>query len=257
MKFKSTNLLKEESEFRLDGEGSMVPVYSGQGIYNPRNEMGTFAAKHNSGAAFKPSKADDQYELDRIVNMIYNYLGGSHWDPRHALYQLRSRLNHLGFDFKFDRNETLQPGRLSFKMSKYGEKFGTTPTTDLTKDGFDRGTDYINIILSMDLIQDQQKNFYFQNINLSPEGAAVMEQPELTKESFYHFMNNDEDFNTNVFKPIMINLMEKEQAGTLTENEIYSRFEFIIERISKRCDIILSEESKNYLTNEMIYDIFQ
>jgi hypothetical protein len=257
MKFKATNLLKEESEFRLDGEGSMVPVYTGRGIYNPKNEMGTFAAKHTSGASFRPTKSEDQFELDRIVNMIYNYLGGSHWEPRQALYQLRSRINHLGFDFKFDRNETLLPGKLTFRLMKYGEKFGTTPTTDLTKDGFDRGADYMNIVLTMDLVQDEQKNFYFQNIQLKPEGAAQMEQPKLTKESFYYFIENDEDFNSNVFNPIMINLTEKAESGTLTENEVYSRFEFIIERISKRCDIVLSEESKNYLISEMISDIFE
>lgn len=258
MKFKAKQLLREESEFRLDGEGSMVPVYSGKGIYNPRNEMGTFATKHQNGASFKATKSDDQFELDRIVNMIYNYLGGSHYDPRQALYQLRSRLNHMGFDFVFDRNAQLLPGKLSFSLMKYGEKFGTTPTTDLMKQGFDRGADYMNIVLTMDLVQDKAKNFYFENINLAPEGAAPMqEKPELTKESFYYFMENDEDFNTNVFNPIMTNINEKAEAGILSEQELVSRLEFIIERIAKRCDIIISESSKEYLVSEMINDLFE
>jgi hypothetical protein len=242
-----------------DAEG--IRAYTGRGITDP-TKQGSFGTVHQNRADFKPSKNIQSQELDQIHSMIYTYLSGVHEDPRQALYGLKVRLNHLGLDFEFNRNVPLPVGPVTLKLTRYGEKFGTTPTTNLMQDGFDRGQDYTNISLQMNLMQDQSKRFYFDGINLVPDSTmrvTVMTpvNQKMTAESVFNFMASDEDFSENVLKPIALNLYEKMENNQITEEEFDKKVNFVVERASKRLGVEFSQEDKTILAEGLAKQILE
>jgi hypothetical protein len=76
--------------------------------------------------------------LHRINAFINHFFRKTTLNPQNEVAQLKSRLNHINLDFKFDNTKPLDPVS-NFKVTK-GEVFGVTPTTDLSV-GFDRGDD--------------------------------------------------------------------------------------------------------------------
>jgi len=76
--------------------------------------------------------------LHRINAFINHFFRKTTLNPQNEVAQLKSRLNHINLDFKFDNTKPLDPVA-NFKVTK-GEVFGVTPTTDLSV-GFDRGDD--------------------------------------------------------------------------------------------------------------------
>jgi hypothetical protein len=77
--------------------------------------------------------------LHRVNVFLKQFFKKSTLNPSYEISQLRARLNHMGLDFPFGANQPVNPIN-RFKVSR-SEVFGTTPTTDLTKDGFDTGDD--------------------------------------------------------------------------------------------------------------------
>lgn len=242
-------------------DAEKIPIFTGKGITDP-TKQGSFGTVHKNRADFKPSKNIQSQELDQIHSMIYTYLSGVHEDPRQALYGLKVRLNHIGLDFEFNRNVPLSVGPVTLKLTRYGEKFGTTPTTNLMQDGFDRGQDYTNISLQMNLMQDQSKRFYFDGINLVPDStirATVMTpvNQKMTAESVFNFMASDEDFSENVLKPIALNLYEKMENNQITEEEFDKKVNFVVERASKRLGVEFSQEDKTILAEGLAKQILE
>lgn len=264
MKFKNNTIIQEDATpdagyMGQISDAEVLPVYTGRGINDP-TKQGSFGTVHQNRAGFKPAKTIQSQELDQIHSMIYTYLSGVHEDPRQALYGLKVRLNHLGLDFEFNRNIALPVGPITFKLTRYGEKFGTTPTTNLMQDGFDRGQDYTNISLQMNLIQDASKRFYFDNINLVPDTTikvTVMTPvpSKMTAESVFNYMASDEDFCENVLKPVAINIYEKLENNQLSEKEFDRKVNFIIERVAKKLNMVFSDTDKTILAEGLAKQI--
>lgn len=59
----------------------------------------------------------------------------------------------MGLTVDFNNTTPLKVGQNQFKVKLFGDKFGVTPTTDLTKEPFDRGEDYPDMILNINVVQ--------------------------------------------------------------------------------------------------------
>lgn len=242
----------------------MMGVDTGKGIFDPRGSMGGFGTKYQNSATFTPNKSEAGTQLDAIGAMMYTYLGGLHSDPRHALYGLKVRLNHIGLDFEFNNTIPLVEGPVSFRLLKYGKKFGTTPTTDLLRNGFDTGEDYTDVDLSFTLGKDQSNRYYFSDIALHPAGKAAMATPPqkpthklMAAESFFAFISQDEDFNSKVFNPVLINLVEKLESDEFDQEDTKKKLEFVVERAAVRLGIELNESDTEILVDGMFKTLFE
>jgi hypothetical protein len=92
-------------------------------------------------------------QLARLNQFIQSFLSGSYVDPRPAIKELAARLHVMGLTVEFDNTTPLRIGKNQFKVKVFGDKFGVTPTTDLTKQPFDRGEDYPDMILEINVMQ--------------------------------------------------------------------------------------------------------
>lgn len=230
---------------------AMTNATSNPGIANPQNYAGAFGSLYQNQPNYKPVKTLDQEQVDQLQTAVFSYLSGEFIDPRQPLYNVKVKLNHLGLDFDITKNTTLNPGRLAFKLSRFGQKFGTTPTNDLSK-GFDKGTDYTDSLLTMDLVQSQAGKYYFRNIKIEQTGNTGMQA-----ENFYSLMAQHDYLAENVFKPIVLNLIEKAERNELTDKIIEQQLGFIIERATKHLNIMINEEDKNNLTKGLYKMIFE
>lgn len=234
--------------FESDSEVTPQPY---QGIADPKNSMGAFGTLHQNQAAFQPLKTIDQQQLDQLQASIFAYLSGEFLDPRQALYNVKVKLNHLGLDFDFNKNIEINPGRISLKLSRFGQKFGTTPTTDLSK-GFDTGTDYTDSVLSFDLTKSQSGKYYFRNISIGQQAGA-----NLQAEGFYSQIASNDELYEKIIKPILLNLMENAQNDTLTEEMLEKQLSFIVERSSKKLSLELNENDIKNLTMGLYKILFE
>ena len=111
--------------------------------------------------------------IHRLNAFIAKFLGGTYIDPEAAVNELRGRLNHAGLDFVFDGKKiSLHPGINSFPAKLYGEVFGTTPTTDLSK-GFDKGMDLPGLNLVIDVTYDETSCMYGMTGKLIPTPKSM------------------------------------------------------------------------------------
>jgi hypothetical protein len=138
-KFK--NLYKKLMEDYTEG-GSVFNGFMGYPARSADNDFGVFRIDHGDS-------------ISRINAFIHRFLIGSYIDPNAAIKELRSRLNHTGIDFSFDGNRVkLNPGINRFPIKYYGDVFGQTPTTDLSK-GFDHGENLPKGVLEIQCSYDQ------------------------------------------------------------------------------------------------------
>lgn len=244
------------------GDISDIETYyptNGKGFSDPRQSMGAFGSKYQNGAGFKPSKMDSPAQLDQLLSLVFTYLSGSHHDPRHVLYGLKVRLNHAGYDFDFNNKIPLVEGPVSFRLSKFGEKFGTTPTTDLTKEPFDRGADYTDASLNFTLAKDPSGSYYFKDLRLGQGSNQPMQNEipqQMTAESFYQYIATDEEFGEKVFNPILINLYEKMQKNELSNDDVLNKLSFVVERAAKRLNLDISGNDISVLAEGMNKQLF-
>ena len=244
MKFNAKQLIRETGD---DGDmPNILGIPPLTGTSNFGSGQSDPSIVHNQ-ADYKASKVIATQDLDHIQSSVFSYLAGEFLDPRQALYNVKSKLNHLGLDFVFNKGVALNVGSNVFRMSRFGEKFGTTPTNNLMV-GFDRGTDYTDVNLSFELSKGPSGNFTFRSIRLEQLGAAPM-QPKMQAENFFQLMANDEYISENILKPIYTNLADKVENNTLTELDKSQRLTFIIERTAKELNINLTENDVNVLAN--------
>lgn len=256
MKFNFKKLLVEENSgpdggyigYASDADSYIQTPY--KGISDPRQSTGAFGSVFQNKDGFKPIKALDSAQLDIIKSAIMSYLSGSFADPRQAIYNLKVKLNHLGLDFTFNKNNPIGEGAMSLQLSRYGEKFGTTPTTDLSK-GFDRGQDYTNVALSFTIRKEPSGQFCFENIGL---GNAV---PMTQNESILAAIASDEYLFEKVMKPVALNLLEKRDSQDLTEETATQQLQFVIERALRKLDVNLNESQKAELINTLSTILFE
>lgn len=243
MKFNLKQYLAEQSEyvgFSSDTDVAPTPLAPQpyQGIADPKHSMGALATVHQNQADFKVKKSMDQQQLDQLQTSVFAYLAGEFLDPRQALYNVKVKLNHMGLDFDFNKNIELKEGSNTFVLSRFGQKFGTTPTNNLMQ-GFDRGTDYTDSSLTFDLMKSQSGKYYFRNVKLE-QGSTQSVQAE----SVYAAIANDEYIFENIFKPIVLNLLEKAQNDSLDQDTFEKQVNFIVERSTKHLGIELNESEK-------------
>jgi hypothetical protein len=261
MKFNIKQILREENSgpdggfigYASDAEN--LGVYTGKGITDPRGSIGGFGTIYQNQANFKVQKAMQPNTMDQVQSGIFSYLAGSFSDPKQALYNLKVKLNHMGLDFDVNNTTQLNPGQNTFKLSYYGEKFGTTPTNDLMK-GFDRGQDYTDVILSFNLQKLQSGNYVFRDISLGYEGAAPSGE-QMQAENFYNFIASDEHICEKVFKPIALNLLEKADSNELDESVALRQLTFVIERAAKYLELELNEDTTNHLAVGLFKMLFE
>jgi hypothetical protein len=190
---------------------------------------------------------DDSSQINRIHSFANAHLNGDYLDPIQALKTLRAKINHAGLDFDFNNQTKLNIGRNSFQLNRYGEIFGTTPTTNLM-DGFDRGKDYVPLSLTFDLTKSSNGKFYFGDISITRTGLVDkidIETPSLKVQEKYDTTgdlliesshmgisllrkaNRDPNIKTKILEPLMKNVSKKGR----TAEERHQRIEFASKQI--------------------------
>ena len=134
-------------------------VFNGFADANPRR-----SARLDYGSS-QMGKGDS---ISRLNAFIHKFLMGSYLDVNAPVIELRSRLNHAGLDFPFDGTKIkLNPGINTFPLKLYGDVFGTTPTTDLSK-GFDRGNNLPNMIMQINCSYDEDSCMWYLSGKIKP-----------------------------------------------------------------------------------------
>jgi len=111
--------------------------------------------------------------ISRINAFIHKFLMGNYIDVNAPIIELRSRLNHAGLDFPFDGTRIkLTPGVNTFPLKLYGDVFGQTPTTDLSK-GFDRGDNLPNMVMQIDCKYDEESCMWNLSGKIKPGTGAT------------------------------------------------------------------------------------
>ena len=225
--------IQETGEY---GEGGSVI----NGFSDPVQRTGV-----NDKGIFYGAKNPEQ--LAKLNAFVNSFLGGSYIDPKEPLKELASRLSHIGYVLKIDNNTQLVAGQNSFPVQIFGEKFGVTATTDLSK-GFDHGEDYPTMTLTFNLTQTKN-GFVFVDAQLS--SAATTDQPSdvgseidntrptaqptaVPQQEGYNintmesFLLENETANAKILFPIESSLIRAKKNGTFTKEEALHRFEYAI-----------------------------
>ncbi len=90
--------------------------------------------------------------LQRINSYINHFFRKPTLNPQSDVAELKSRLNHMNLDFKFDNTKPLDP--VNHFVVSHGDVFGATPQTDLMVD-FDRGHDLPKYNLEIRVIKTE------------------------------------------------------------------------------------------------------
>jgi len=190
---------------------------------------------------------DDPDQLKRIQAFVNAYLGGSYIEPEAAINLLRSKLNHAGLDFDFNSKTKLSTGSHSFQLNRYGEIFGTTPTHDLLKNGFDKGKEYVPLTLSFTLTGTPTGKMYFTDIQITKSGLIdqaenntptpqveeqydesgemLMESKDMGLSVMNMIMKNPK-IKTKVIEPVFRSLVVMKGKKKLTHEEATTRLTF-------------------------------
>ena len=198
---------------------------------------------------------DDASQINRIHAFANNFLSGGYLEPDSALVLLRSKLNHAGLDFEFNRKSKLKEGLNTFQLNRYGEICGTTPTTNLLKDGFDRGFDYVPLQLSFNITRSPNGKAYFSDVQigamglvdvsnmvapLAPVEEEVYENGEVLVESkdmvgsITNMIMKNKEIKTKVLEPVFKSLMSMKRKKKLTKDETINRLKFAAKSSIKR-----------------------
>lgn len=131
----------------------------GGSIFNGFNDMMPRTAYSDFGV----HRIGEGDSVSRLNAFIHKFLGGTYIDPNGAIKELKTRLNMVGLDFDFDGSKVkLNPGQNVFPVKLYGDVFGQTPTTDLSK-GFDHGDDLPMLKLMINCNYDEETCMWSMN----------------------------------------------------------------------------------------------
>tara|TARA_R100000005_G_C4905517_1_gene145624 strand:- start:178 stop:678 length:501 start_codon:yes stop_codon:yes gene_type:complete len=104
-------------------------------------------------------RIEDKHQLGRINSFIEEFMSREFIDPKHAMSQLRHKLNLAGLDFEMDANKIgynrtpdIDEGTRDYKIERFGGEFGTKPDHDLStgfykSDGVSPFNDGVGMVL--------------------------------------------------------------------------------------------------------------
>lgn len=193
-KFKS--LIKNLQE---DGAQSF-----GGSVFNGFNEPTQRSALSDRGLHYAHKEAE---QLNRLNMVVSGYLEGRYVDPKEALKELSSRISVIGYTMNINNNTPLVLGINNIPIKVFGDKFGTTPTTDLTKEPFDTGADYPDLNLSF-MLSSTKRGYTFTDV--------YVESSECT--SCPGKIGQEED-NTNINTPIIATSVSQQNESYITEEK--------------------------------------
>lgn len=121
-------------------------------VFNGFSEPAPRSALSDRGLHYAYKEAE---QLKRVNGFVLSYLGSGtvYIDPKEVLKELFARLATIGYVLVINNNTPLVVGPNTLTIKVFGDKFGTTLTTDLTKEPFDTGVDYPDMNLSFILIE--------------------------------------------------------------------------------------------------------
>jgi len=238
-------------------------VFNGFSDPSPRSAI----SHQGSFYAFKNPE-----QLARLNSYIRSYLSGSYLNPKEALKELSAKLAAaVGIVVVFDNTKELKLGVNTLLVRVFGEKFGVTPTTDLTKQPFDKGEDYPDLTLRFNLMQ-QSDGFVFAEPKLIsqlctdcpkeigaeanqtgketqpdtlygtpeslPEETELFEENEKKKHKdparvVELFLLKNEDANKRILKPIYDALVSSHKKGKYKPDSAMKRFVYAVEAATR------------------------
>lgn len=230
--------------------------------------INTARSAHSDFGLFR----DDPDQLRRLQAFVNAYLGGSYIEPEAAINLLKSKLNHAGLDFDFNSKTKLSTGSHSFQLNRYGEIFGTTPTHDLLKNGFDKGKDYVPLTLTFNLTATPTGKMYFTDINItrsgildqsetsspSPQveesydesGEMLLESKDIGLSVMNMIMKNPK-IKSKVVEPVFRSLLVMKNKKKLTDEELNARLNFAAKSAIKKLSS-MGKISKNKIDDNLV-----
>jgi len=236
-------------------------VFSGFSETPPRSAL-------NDEGLFNAFKNKDQ--LSRVNNFINSFLSGSYLDPKEALKELSGKLLQAGLVLNFNNRTKLNIGTNIISIKVFGDKFGVTPDTDLTKEPFDTGSeDYPGMLFHFNLVQNSSGFVFVEPriIHQDEMQEDEMQEDEMQedeieedekniklvkeeKEKKYKdparvvelFLSTNEDGKKRILNPIYNSLSILKKKGKYTEEEALKRFSYAVES-GKRA---LSDSGKSF-----------
>jgi hypothetical protein len=229
--------------------------------------------------------------MSRINAFIHKFLAGEYMQEEAvaALIELKSRLNHAGLDLKFNMKTPLNPGQNVFPVKLFGDVFGTTPSTDLSK-GFNRGEDMPKLALVVNVEYNEGTCMYSMSgklSNMTPSSVqeAMVKEPEKkralsTKEkakkiskldesvnkineekdparSVMHYIMRNKDIKNKVLMPVYNHLHQKKKKGKLTLDDARKELYFVVNTAMRKMNsgdkkISLSQKEKSRVVTDLV-----
>ena len=214
----------------------------GGSVFNGFSDPAPRSALNDKGLhyAFK-----DPEQLARLNAFVNSFLGGTYLDPKEALKELAGRIGQLGLSMRFDNNVKLATGYNQIPLAVFGEKFGVTPTTDLSQ-GFDTGADYPDMALCFTLLQTKP-GYVFTDAHVKsqlstdcPEevgteidnthsvGMIPQNEETILVDGIQSFLEENVEINTKIMIPIYESLEKSINRNEYSKEKAVTRFVYAI-----------------------------
>ena len=250
----------------------------GGSVFNGFSDPAPRSALSDKGLhyAFK-----DPEQLARLNAFANSFLGGTYLDPKEPLKELAGRIGQLGLSMKFNNNVKLAVGENHIPLAVFGDKFGVTPTTDLSQ-GFDTGEDYPDMLLCFTLLQTKT-GYVFTDIYVKSQICTDCPQevgsehdnthaPTLTIQAIPQnesYITEEKDTarvvelflsksaGKSILQPIYQSLKSLKKRGKYTKEIASKRFHYAVtsavRRLSSKDNIVsLNDEQKNRAANRLL-----
>ncbi len=250
----------------------------GGSVFNGFSDPAPRSALSDKGLhyAFK-----DPEQLARLNAFANSFLGGTYLDPKEPLKELAGRIGQLGLSMKFNNNVKLAVGENHIPLAVFGDKFGVTPTTDLSQ-GFDTGEDYPDMLLCFTLLQTKT-GYVFTDIYVKSQICTDCPQevgsehdnthaPTLTIQAVPQnesYITEEKDTarvvelflsksaGKTILQPIYQSLKSLKKRGKYTKEIATKRFHYAVtsavRRLSSKDNIVsLNDEQKNRAANRLL-----
>ena len=250
----------------------------GGSVFNGFSDPAPRSALSDKGLhyAFK-----DPEQLARLNAFANSFLGGTYLDPKEPLKELAGRIGQLGLSMKFNNNVKLAVGENHIPLAVFGDKFGVTPTTDLSQ-GFDTGEDYPDMLLCFTLLQTKT-GYVFTDIYVKSQICTDCPQEVGTETDNTHaptltiqavpqnesYITEEKDTarvvelflsksaGKSILQPIYQSLKSLKKRGKYTKEIASKRFHYAVtsavRRLSSKDNIVsLNDEQKNRAANRLL-----
>ena len=250
----------------------------GGSVFNGFSDPAPRSALSDKGLhyAFK-----DPEQLARLNAFANSFLGGTYLDPKEPLKELAGRIGQLGLSMKFNNNVKLAVGENHIPLAVFGDKFGVTPTTDLSQ-GFDTGEDYPDMLLCFTLLQTKT-GYVFTDIYVKSQICTDCPQEVGTETDNTHaptltiqavpqnesYITEEKDTarvvelflsksaGKTILQPIYQSLKSLKKRGKYTKEIATKRFHYAVtsavRRLSSKDNIVsLNDEQKNRAANRLL-----